>query len=67
MSMDRAAAWMRKYGTPKQVYNASVRKGFFAAQDFAKADKYAQQLLTMGESEFIDWTADTQMVIRNYL
>lgn len=67
MSMDRAAAWMRKYGTPKQVYNASGRKGFFAAQDFAKADKYAQQLLTMGESEFIDWTADTQMVIRNYL
>lgn len=67
MSMDRAAAWMRKYGTPKQVYSASGRKSFFAAQDFVKADKYVQQLLTMDESEFIDWTADTQMVIRNYL
>lgn len=46
MAMKDAAAWVRRYGTPAQVYQKD-RKGFFASETFMRADRFAERLLSI--------------------
>lgn len=65
MSMKKPAAWVRKYGTPAEIYK-SEPKSVYASQDFAKADKYAEKLLSMEEDQFQNWTSDTKLVVSGF-
>lgn len=61
MAMKDAAAWVRRYGTPAQVYQKD-RKGFFASETFMRADRFAERLLSMEPTAFERWT-DTSSII----
>lgn len=55
MDIDKASGWLRKYGTPTEVYKLD-RKAPYAAEDFKQAACYAEMLLKMSDNNFIAWT-----------
>ncbi len=63
MKMSKATAFVRRYGTPTEVYKADP-KAVYAAQNFQVASHYAKQLISMDDDAFMKWGADHKIVVQ---
>lgn len=63
MSMTKAAAFMKKYGTPAEVYRAD-KKAIYAAENFQAAAYYAKRLISMSDDDFMKWEVGSKIVVR---
>lgn len=63
MSMTKAAAFVKEYGTPATVFRAD-KKAAYAAENFQAAAYYARLLIAMNEDAFAKWEADSKLVVR---
>lgn len=62
-AMKDVPAFMRRYGSPKEVYSQNKSAPYFAG-DFRKAERYAEKLLAMAYSEFLIWDVGSKLLVR---
>lgn len=63
MKMSKATAFVRRYGTPAEVYKADP-KAIYAAESFQAASHYAKQLISMDDNAFMKWDAGQKIVVQ---
>ena len=64
MALDKAPAFLKRYQTPQIVWGID-KKFPHAAMNFRRAAAIADTLLSMRESDFTEWTKDTNFVVRD--